>query len=107
MSATRINPFSDIEKAPQFDVKPPAPRVPAEQIDQLAREHNFPSREGQGTKPQRQRRKYITGRNQQFNIKATAQTIERFYKLADARKVPLGQLLQDALDALESVGAMK
>lgn len=101
MSATRINPFSDLEKAPQFDVKPPALRVPTEQIDQLAREHNFPSREGQTIKSPRPRRKHVTGRNQQFNIKATAETIDRFYKLADARRVPLGQLLQDAIEALE------
>jgi hypothetical protein len=46
-------------------------------------------------------RRYKTGRNQQINIKATAQVIERLYKMADARRVPLGQLLEQAIDALE------
>lgn len=103
MSTARINPFADVDKAPQFEVKRPAPPVPREQIDKLAREHNFPSREGQVTTSPKLRRKYVTGRNQQLNIKATAETIERFYKLADQRHVPLGQLLEEALEALERV----
>lgn len=101
MSEERVNPFSDIAQAPQFDVKPPPPRVPKEQIDKLSKENNFPSREAPKAKTTRPRRKHVTGRNQQFNIKATAATIEKFYRLADARKVPLGQLLEDALNALE------
>jgi hypothetical protein len=54
--------------------------------------------------PQRIAR-HRTGRNQQINIKATTETIERFYKLADERRVALGELLEHALNALEkSVG---
>ncbi|RYE67352.1 MAG: stability/partitioning determinant, partial [Oxalobacteraceae bacterium] len=30
----------------------------------------------------RRRRRYTTGRNQQLNVKATAATVERFYRLA-------------------------
>ena len=44
---------------------------------------------------------YTTGRNQQINIKATAETIARFYRLADENHVPLGALLEQALAALE------
>ena len=54
--------------------------------------------------PKRKRRVYTTGRNRQFNIKATARTVERFYKLADERAVPLCELLEQALDALERTG---
>ena len=36
-------------------------------------------------------------RNRQFNIKATAETVDRFYKMADERKVPLCELLEQAL----------
>ncbi len=32
---------------------------------------------------------------------ATSQVIERLYKIADAKRVPLGELLEQALDALE------
>ena len=35
---------------------------------------------------------YRTGRNQQFNAKVTPETILRFYKLADEKRVPLGEL---------------
>jgi len=58
-------------------------------------------REFAHTEPPATDRRYRTGRNQQINIKATAQVIERLYKLADARHVPLGELLEQALDALE------
>jgi Arc/MetJ-type ribon-helix-helix transcriptional regulator len=51
--------------------------------------------------PARSGRRYKTGRNQQINIKATPQVIERLYKIADARRIPLGELLEQALDALE------
>ena len=56
--------------------------------------------EGAHSAPGNQRR-YRTGRNQQINIKATPQVIERLYKMADAKRVPLGELLEQALDALE------
>lgn len=45
--------------------------------------------------------RHRTGRNQQLNIKASAETIARFYRLADERRVALGELLEQALNALE------
>ena len=38
------------------------------------------------------------------NAKATPETIEKFYKLANDKNVPLGELLRLALDALERAG---
>lgn len=103
---TRTNPFADVAATlPTFQKKPKASQpVAADQVERLAKEHNFPSRQPVKAKPRPPRRvvRHRTGRNQQFNIKATAQTIERFYKLADAQRVPLGELLEKALDALES-----
>jgi len=78
--------------------------VPTATIERIAEENNFPSRQAvkaSPKEPRRKRRVYTTGRNRQFNIKATAQTVERFYKMADDRKVPLCELLEQALDALE------
>ena len=49
----------------------------------------------------RKRRVYRTGRNRNFSMKATNEAVERFYKMADERKVTLGALLELALDALE------
>lgn len=48
-----------------------------------------------------EQRRYRTGRNQQINIKATVATIEKFYRLADASGDPLGEILDQALTALE------
>lgn len=110
MSTGRVNPFADPEAVPAFDVKPRAPKqVETEQIDQLAKEHNFPSRQApkvshaklKASAPTRRRRVHRTGRNQQFNIKASPETIGRFYALADQRGITLGELLEQALDAIE------
>ena len=40
----------------------------------------------------------------QFNAKATTETINKIYKLADERKVPLGELLRLACEALKRRG---
>jgi len=65
--------------------------VPNETMERIAEENNFPSRQAAKApkEPRHKRRVYTTGRNRQFNIKATAETVERFYKMADERKVPL------------------
>jgi len=104
MSSDRANPFADVEQLPTFTAKPKAARsVPAEQIEQIAEATGFPSRQAARPAVRRTpRRRFKTGRNQQINIKATAEVIERLYKLADTRHVPLGELLEQALDALEN-----
>ena len=102
---TRANPFADVAATlPTFPTKPKASEpVAADQVERIAKDNNFPSRQAKKTpkEPARKRRLYTTGRNQQFNIKATAETIERFYKLADKRRVALGELLEQGLDAIE------
>jgi hypothetical protein len=45
----------------------------------------------------------VTGRNAQFNIKATPETIARFTALADQNGWVFGEALDRALDALESL----
>jgi hypothetical protein len=103
MNTTRANPFADIGNLPAFEPKPKASKpLASEQLEKIAESDGFPSR--QPARPQahvRKGRRYRTGRNQQINIKATQQVIERLYKMADARRVPLGELLEQALGALE------
>ena len=106
--AERLNPFANLKDAPIFEPKPKTAKpVQVEAIERIAKENNFPSR--QAIKPiaekSKKRRVYTTGRNRQFNIKATPETVERFYKMADERKIALCELLEDALDALERAGA--
>ncbi len=107
MSTQRCNPFAEADGAVRFDVKP-RQSVPAavDHIDCLARDNNFPSRQAAHSSSEppasgRQPRRHKTGRNQQLNFKATAETIERFYRIADSKHMPLCALLELALDALE------
>lgn len=106
----RVNPFGDLG-----DFAPAPPKAKPEHqdvVDEVAAQHGFPSRQpakpvaapaaASESPPRRQQRRYTTGRNKQINIKATDETIKRLYQLADARGVPLGELLEQALDALEN-----
>ena len=109
MMSERVNPFGDLDDfAPSAKVGKLKPEKAV--IDQVAADNNFPSR--QPSKPSstsappalpasRQQRRYTTGRNQQINVKATGETIEQFYQLADQLNVPLGEVLARALDALQ------
>ena len=101
----RINPFAEPATAPIFSPKPKHPKsMETANLDQIAREQNFPSRQAPripAAAPPRKRRTYTTGRNQQLNFKATAATVERFYRFADQKRLPLCELLEQALDALE------
>jgi hypothetical protein len=107
----RVNPFANINQDPPlFTTKPKAAKpVDEDTVERLAEEQKFPSR--QATKPPKtERRKpriHRTGRNVQFNAKATSETINKIYKLADERKVPLGELLKLAVDALEREGGSR
>jgi hypothetical protein len=100
-------PASIFEK-PKLDISGFAPRTdePArpqpEQLTELTRGSKFRSREvideAGGRVPQRRRR---TGRNVQFNIRATQEVIDEFKALSEARDWPDGLTLEKALAALK------
>lgn len=110
---SRANPFGDLDDfAPQGASKP----VPAAAIEEIAQASGFPSRKPQSNpansgaakaaeeapspaRPLRRRRR-TTGRNQQINIKATEETIAELYRVADELDLPLGAVLEQALQAL-------
>ena len=100
----RADPFEDLSDFQPTPAKKPAALVQKEAIRQVSEANNFPSRAPErlkSAKPVVQRRRR-TGRNVQFNIKATAETIARFTALADKRAIPFGELLDQLLDAVES-----
>jgi hypothetical protein len=104
--STRKNPFATLAEA-SFEPKPPrAQPLSDDAIERIAQNRNFPSREASKPKaePARRQRRYRTGRNQHIGIRATAETVERFYKAVDARNLPMGELLKQALDALDRAG---
>lgn len=107
---TRANPLLD-DVLDSFEPKPSTdkPRLSREAIDQVARENGFVSRDAQkletavaaAAQPVRRGRRYTTGRNQQFNMKAKPDTIERFNALCELLNVPQGALLEQAVELLE------
>jgi hypothetical protein len=106
----RVNPFADVKDLPVFATKP-RKEMPVEKdaVDRIAAENNFPSRQAPkvAREPKRKPRTHRTGRNQQFNAKATPETIQRFYKMADEGRVPLGELLKQGLDALDVMNGLQ
>jgi hypothetical protein len=102
---TRVTPFANLDEPPVFAPKPkPSGPVEKESIARMAKEQGFPSREAprNANPPKRKPRIHLTGRNQQFNAKATPETIQRFYKMAAEKNVVLGELLRLCLDAMEA-----
>lgn len=98
MSTQRLNPLADLaEFAPKKGAKP---KPPAAVIEKISDDNGFPSRQAKKPPAKKTPRRRTTGRNQQLNIKATSATIEKFYAMADALDVPLGELLDRALNAL-------
>lgn len=103
---SRANPFGDLDDfAPQSETRPVAP----EAIDPPAQASGFPSRKAQGAGPPAQEtpcachpRRHVTGRNRQINIKATEETIDTLYRIADNLGLPLGVVLEQGLAALEN-----
>lgn len=98
----RVDPFAgDLDLS---DFKPTPSRKPTAEkaaIREVSEANNFPSRApASPVKPALRRRR--TGRNVQFNIKATAETIERFTALADKRGVAFGELLEQLVAAAEA-----
>jgi len=124
---SRANPFSDLD---DFATPPAPRPVESEAIDRLAEASGFPSRKAQGkgagvaveearqaiekgdpgpeqtrsptdgARAPRAPRRHTTGRNRQINIKATEETIETLYRIADDLGLPLGAVLEQALAAL-------
>jgi hypothetical protein len=98
---------ASIFEKPTLDISGFAPRTddahrpqPA-QLDELTRGSKFRSREGIELEPTRiQQRRRRTGRNVQFNIRATQQVIDDFKALSEQMDWPDGLTLERALEAL-------
>ena len=82
-----------------------APLPTREEVRAVSEAANFPSREAPKlpakSAKKRDDRIHRTGRNVQFQAKATQSTIDRFYALCDQHDWRLGEALERAVDALE------
>lgn len=80
-----------------------------EEVKAVSESANFPSREAKRAKPEppkveqskREPRRHRTGRNVQFNVKASQATVEAFYALCDQKGWVLGETLERAIAALQ------
>jgi len=103
----RVNAFERSAR-PTFQTRAPdsQPATPEQvdlQVDRIADDHGFPSRQAPKRKSRQPRKiaRHRTGRNQQLNMKVTTKVYQDFYKVADRKKITLGELLEQALAALE------
>ena len=110
MSLERASVF---DQGPEIDISGFTPRKIAkpaaevERVKAVSETANFVSREPAAHKPvpiAREPRRHRTGRNIQLNIKARAETIERFYALADRNGWVLGETFERAIAALDRNG---
>ena len=93
---------SDFSPKKRSDTKAPTP----EQVRAVAEAANFPSREASRAPAKaaikRPGRVHRTGRNVQFNIKASQEAVEAFYAVTDAHPGwVLGYTLERAIAALK------
>ena len=111
MSKSRASIF---EEGPALDLGGFAPKVAidasapsAEQVKTVSEAARFLSREATApkhepeTRSRHAARRYRTGRNVQFNVKALQETVDAFYSVTDAQGWVLGYTLQRAIEALQ------
>jgi len=86
---SRFTPRTDHESAP-----------PIEQVRGLSNAAGFPTRDPIRAAPIAERHYYRTGRDTQFNTKVRPDVKAGFVAIATEDGVPLGKVLEDALEAL-------
>jgi len=109
MAKSRANIFGD--DAPEIDLSDFAPKAKADAkapsadvVKAVAETANFRSREitssPTATRAKRPARRYRTGRNVQFSVKAQQETVDEIYAISDAKGWVLGYTLERAIAAL-------
>jgi predicted TIM-barrel fold metal-dependent hydrolase len=96
----------DDDQAPAPQPQPRKPKLPKEEAERIAQQHGFaqgaPKEPAPAPAPAPRRgRRRITGRIHQINVKTTEAAIEKFYRIAEEMRAPLGEVLEQALEALE------
>lgn len=106
MAGRRVGVFDEEESG--VDLSGFAPRVRGErpvsareEVRAVSEHAAFRSRDP-ATVPMRAQRRHRTGRNRQINIKASQETVDRLYAIADANGWVLGEVLEHALEALDN-----
>lgn len=82
----------EVSEAANFHSREPAKVTPEPTADPAPAD---------AVKSRRQPRTHRTGRNVQFNVKASQEAIDAFYRISDEQSWVLGETLERALSALE------
>jgi hypothetical protein len=108
MSKSRASIFDDVK---ELDVSSFAPKTSKDtnapepqQVRAVSEAAHYRSREAAPkaeAKPKRAVRRYRTGRNVQFNVKALQETVDAFYAVSEAKGWVYGYTLQRAIEALQ------
>ena len=109
MAKSRASVFEEMKEldlggfAPKSTIDTHAP-LPQE-VRAVTEAAQFRSREALApkapSKSKRAARRYRTGRNVQFNVKALQETVDAFYAVTEAKGWVLGYTLQRAIEALQ------
>ena len=79
-----------------------APPLPEEAIAEVTARHGFPPAAPVAADPSGARRqRQPTGRNHQFNVRLRRDTLDFIYAQANARNIPVAQVIEDMADALQ------
>jgi hypothetical protein len=109
MATSRASIFEE----PEIDISgfspksaPDSAAPKAEKVREVSEAAQFRSREPGPPLPKiglqkREQRRHRTGRNVQFNVKASQETINAFYAISDRQGWVLGETMEHALAALE------
>ena len=102
MIKERVSALGDVE-APVLDVsgfatRKPVERAPVEAARAAAEASNFPSRE---PVRRRERKIYRTGRTETFNVRASPQTIDAIYVIAERHGWQISETLEQMLASFQ------
>jgi hypothetical protein len=109
MMADRAKLFDEVQEPDLSRFTPRTTAMPApaiEQVRDVSAAAGFPNRDAARPEvirtiaPVAERHYYRTGRDTQFNTKVRAETKAAFIAIATQDAVPLGKVLEDALEAL-------
>jgi hypothetical protein len=91
-----------------FPMQPAPQSVDETAIAAVAARNGFPMARVRETtsnptaEPQARRRRQLTGRDHQFNVRLRRDTLDFIYAVANERNIPVAQVIEEATEALRA-----
>jgi len=104
MNDKRASIFDDELDTSDFLPKTNRTLIDKKGLKDLAESKGFSNRDPQSLQKKKQiKRRNLTGRNQQLNIRVTEDVFSKFYKIADDNRWTLGETLEKCLNAFNDI----